>query len=141
MVGPLHHCGWIHLISNQVTSILSNKNPTGHCKEDGESIHFVDDGTVTFSHHNPEVVSRVLTSHYAAIADYMAANKLVINDDKTHLMVMAPTKLEDKRKEVLIQAGNFTIKPTESQKLLGVGIHQSMEWKHHIRDDKDSVLK
>ena len=61
---------------------------TGHCQEDGDSIHFVDDGTVLFSHRDPDVISEKLTGHYSAIEDYMAANKLVINADKTHVMVM-----------------------------------------------------
>ena len=72
---------------------------------------------------------------------YMAANKMVINADKTHLMVMAPARLEDKRKKVALKAGNYTITPTESEKLLGVGIHQSMAWKHHISVGDGSGLK
>ena len=120
---------------------VSFKIPTGHCKEDGDSIHFVDDGTVAFSHQNPDIISQVLTSHYSKIAEYMAANKMVINADKTHLMVMAPARLEDKRKKVALKAGNYTITPTESEKLLGVGIHQYMAWKHHISEGDGSVLK
>ena len=54
---------------------------TGHCHE--YSINFVDDGTVAFAHKDPEVISGVLTSHYAIIADYMAAKNFVINLDKT----------------------------------------------------------
>ena len=117
------------------------EDPMGHCQEDGDSIHFVDDGTVAFAHKDPEVISRVLTSHYAIIADYMAANKLVNNPDKTHLMVMAPRRLAEKRKDVAIQAGNFIVAPTESERLLGITVHQSMAWNQHIRDGEGSVLK
>jgi hypothetical protein len=66
------------------------EEPTGHCKEDGDSIHFVDDSTVIYSNIDPIVITEKLTSHYKNIANYMAANKFVINADKTHLMVMAP---------------------------------------------------
>ena len=114
--------------------------PTGHCEDDGDSIHFVDDSTVIFSSSNPAIINNKLTSHYRAIADYMAANKFVINDDKTHVMVMAPRRLAARRSEVEIVAGHFTIKPSESQKLLGVTIHQSMSWNQHVRDGKESVL-
>ena len=114
---------------------------TGHCQEDGDSIHFVDDGTVLFSHRDPDVISEKLTGHYSAIEDYMAANKLVINADKTHVMVMAPRRLASRRDEVVVKAGPFNIKPSESEKLLGINIHQSMTWNHHVRDGDGSVLK
>ena len=115
--------------------------PTGHCQEDGDSIHFVDDGTVLYSHSEPEAISRKLTEHYTVIADYMAANKFVINADKTHLMVMAPRRMAGRRGEVNVRAGEYVIKPTESEKLLGINIHQSMTWNHHVRDGAGSVLK
>ena len=44
----------------------------------------------------------------------MNSNKLVINDDKTHLMVMA-SKNNKKRVEVSLQAGDYTIKPSETE--------------------------
>ena len=121
--------------------VVSFNRPTGHCKEDGDSVHFVDDGTVTFAHKEPAVISQVLTEHYSTIAKYMAANKFVINDDKTHLLVMAPRRLAERRKEVSVTAGQFIIKPSESESLLGIQIHQSMSWNHHIRDGDGSVLK
>ena len=117
------------------------EEPTGHCEEDGDSIHFVDDSTVIYSNIDPIVITEKLTSHYKNIANYMAANKFVINADKTHLMVMAPRRQAGRRAEVSIVAGDFTIKPSDSQKLLGVTIHQSMSWNQHIRDGKESVLK
>ena len=101
----------------------------------------MDDGTVIYSNEDPVMISQVLTSHYSKIADYMAANKLVINADKTHLMVMAPRRMAGRRGEVSVNAGEFVIQPEESQKLLGINIHQSMTWNHHVRDGAGSVLK
>ena len=86
---------------------------TGHCEEDGDSIHFVDDSAVIYSNRNLAIISDKLTSHYKDISKYMAANKFVINGDKTHLMVMAPRQLAGRRAEVSIVAGDFTIKPSE----------------------------
>ena len=120
---------------------VSHKIPTGHCQEDGDSVHFVDDGTVTFSHRDPAVITEVLSSHFKKISEYVSSNKLVINSDKTHLMVMAPRRLAANRGEVTIQAGEYTITPSESQKLLGIQIHQSMSWNHHVRDAEGSVMK
>jgi hypothetical protein len=117
------------------------EEPTGHCEADGDSVHFVDDSTVIFSSSDPDAISEKLTKHYGDIADYMAANKLVINGDKTHLLVMAPRRLAGRRQEVSIMAGGHRIQPTEAHKLLGVTIHQSMSWNQHVRDGKEAVLK
>ena len=54
---------------------------------------------------------------------------------------MGPKKVENRRKEVSIKAGQFTIKPTESEKLLGGYLHQSMQWNLHIRDHSKSLVK
>ena len=57
-----------------------------------------------------------LTSQYKMISDYMGANRLVINSDKTHLIVMGTKATAKRRAEVSVQAGQHTIKPI---KLLG----------------------
>ena len=54
----------------------------------------------------------------------MNSNKLVINPDKTHLMVMGSRKHAAKRKEVSLLAEGFVIKPSETEKLLGGQLHQ-----------------
>jgi hypothetical protein len=117
------------------------EEPTGHCEADGDSVHFVDDSTVIFSSSDPDTISEKLTKHYVDIADYMAANKLVINGEKTHLLVMAPRRLAGRREEVSIMADGHRIQPTESHKLLGVTVHQSMSWNQQVRDGKEAVLK
>ena len=71
----------------------------------------------------------------------MNSNKLVINPDKTHLMVMGTRKSVVKKNEVNINVGASTIYPTETEKLLGVQLHQSLQWNHHIRDHESSMMK
>ena len=77
----------------------------------------------------------------AVIEDWVNDNKLVINTDKTHLLVLGPKKIENRRKEVKIQAGPYIIKPTESEKLLGAYLHESMQWNRHIRDHSKSLMR
>ena len=101
---------------------------------------YVDDGAYSYASPDPTVLSRVLTAKYKKLEDWMNANKLVINPDKTHLMVMADKKNSVKRKNVTIQAGEHTIKATEKEKLLGGLLHQSLKWNTHIRDDKESLI-
>ena len=46
------------------------------------------DGTYSFGCSDPAELSNTLTEQYNKISKYMVSNKLVINDDKTHLVVM-----------------------------------------------------
>jgi hypothetical protein len=105
----------------------------------GVMVGYVDDGAYSYAHQDPAVLSHVLTYKYNKLEEWMNANKLVINPDKTHLMVMA-SKNNKKRKEVSMMAGGFTIKPSETEKLLGGHLHQTLEWNLHIRDHKGSLL-
>ena len=109
--------------------------------ECGELVGYVDDGAKTFSHREPAVLSRVLTEKYTLLETWMNANKLVINQDKTHLMVMGSKKTANLRQHVSMQAGAFVIKPTESEKMLGGQLHQTLQWNHHLHDSKASLVR
>ena len=71
----------------------------------------------------------------------MVANKLVINDDKTHLLVLGTKSTAARRAEVSLQAGNHLIMPTKSEKLLGCLINEDLKWKENILGNKQSIIK
>ena len=104
-------------------------------------VGYVDDGAYSYANSNPAVLSEVLSRKYNLLEEWISGNKLVINPDKTHLMVMGPKKFSVRRNQVSIQTGPFTIYPTETEKLLGGHLHQSLQWNHHIRDHKNSIMK
>ena len=107
----------------------------------GDMIGYVDDGAYSYAHSDPATLSEVLTRKYGLLEEWINANRLVINADKTHLLVLGPKKISNKRNLVSIQAGPYQIKPTESEKLLGCNLHQSMQWNHHLRDHSKSVVR
>ena len=102
---------------------------------------YVDDGAYSYANTDPVILSGVLSRKYELLEDWMNSNKLVVNPDKTHLMVMGTRKSAARRGEVSIQAGPFTILPTETEKLLGGQLHQSLEWNQHIRDNESSMVR
>ena len=112
--------------------------PDGGC---GVLVGYVDDGAFSYACEDPLELSNVLTSKYNKLAEWMNSNKLVINPDKTHLMVMGSRKHASKRKEVSLLAEGFVIKPSETEKLLGGQLHQGLEWNQHLRDHKGSLLR
>ena len=107
----------------------------------GELVGYVDDGAYSFAHSNPKMISKVLTEKYNALEEWMNNNKLVINPDKTHIMVIGTKKTSQLRKQVSTVAGGYSIKPSETEKLLGGQVHQSLKWNQHLADGKSSLIK
>ena len=62
---------------------------------------------------------------YNSIEDWMAANKLVINGDKTHLLLAANRAQQNKRENVTFCAGGFNIEQSVTFCAGGFNIEQS----------------
>lgn len=107
----------------------------------GELVGYVDDGAFSYADADPAVLSQVLSRKFNMLEQWMHANKLVINPDKTHLIVMGSKKHRNMRKEVSLVASGHTIYPTVTEKLLGGQLHQSLTWNFHLRDHKGSLTK
>ena len=71
----------------------------------------------------------------------MAANRLVINSDKTHLVVMGTRATAKNRTEVTIQAGQHMVRSTRVAKLLGGQVCQDLKWREHILGSDQSLTK
>ena len=90
---------------------------------------------------NPQTVSEKLSDHYRKIEQYMHSNKLVINSDKTYLLVMAGRgAASTRRMEVQVQAGPDLIEQSVSEKLLGGVIHNTGRWNEMIKGGKGSIV-
>ena len=107
----------------------------------GELVGYVDDGAFSYAEADPAILSQVLSNKYSMLEQWMHANKLVINPDKTHLMVMGSKKHTATRKSVSLVADGHIIKPSMTEKLLGGQLHQSLTWNFHLRDHDGSMMK
>ena len=120
---------------------VNYQEPKSHCQEDGSMVNFVDDGTVYVANKNPVIVSQKLTEHYTKIEQYIYSNKLVINSDKTHLLVMAGRgAIAARRMEVQVQAGPDVIDQSISEKLLGGTIHFTGRWNEMVKNCSSSTI-
>ena len=104
----------------------------------GDICCYADDTTLSMSDTNPSTLSANLSSKYKMIAQFMADNKLKLNDEKTHLLVMSPSQTTD---QVRIVTSTGIISPTSCEKLLGCHISKDMAWSEHIKGNKDNLLK
>ena len=102
---------------------------------------YADDSTYSKSDKNPETLKQDIDQTYQVIANYMHRNRLVINGDKTHLLIM--TSQSNHRKhgdyDIVLNTGNEIIKPINMEKLLGGFITNNFKWNENLRDNKKSV--
>ena len=84
-----------------------------------------------------------MDAKYQNITQYMAKNKLILNTNKTHLLVMASKRQHKINGDfgISLNTGNEIIQPTCNEKLLGAIISNDMEWSMHIRDHKESLQR
>jgi hypothetical protein len=79
-------------------------------------------------------LSEKLSKKNKVMADFLTDNKLKVNDDKTHLLVMSTRQ---KRRfvdtsSVKIETPTAIIRPSNVEQLLGAQVHQDMRWVEHI---------
>ena len=120
---------------------MSSKSRNMHCSPCGSLVNYVDDGTYSFASKDPVTLSNTLTNKYKVISNYMESNKLVINADKTHLVVMGKKKVDNLRGQVQLTAGQHIIAPSQTEKLLGCHIHQGLKFKEHILSNEKSLIR
>ena len=91
-----------------------------HCQQCGGLCCYADDSTYTKSNTDPVELKKEIDSAFTKISDYMAKNKLVLNGDKTHLMVMSSFKKHKKHGDygITLNTGNEIIEPSQNEKLL-----------------------
>ena len=142
ILGPLMYI----LYTNDIPDLahkhpVSTSQPTPYCHDCGGTVCYVDDSTYSLAQSDPDILSSGLSEQYRIISSYMSANKLVINDDKTHLLVLGTKAMSVKRDRVTMQAGNHTIMPTQQEKLLGCIVSDNLKWRHHILDGDQSMIR
>ena len=85
-----------------------------------------------------------LSNKYKLLSDFLVSDKLKLNDDKTHLMVMTTSRRRAYRlrdTQVVLRTPTEIIESTECEKLLGGLLHQDMKWNEHILDNEESLVR
>ena len=126
-------------------SSLTNSKPpfSSHsdCHECGSLTCYVDDSTYSFSSHDPNQLNLMLANQYRVLASYFGDNRLVINDEKTNLIVIGTKRHDELRTQVNGQFQTVTVTPSEDGKLLGIMIHQSLKWRQHLIGGENALIK
>ena len=106
--------------------------PAYHLEDDdaGSICCYADDTTLTCTESRPAELSIKLTNQYKVIAEYMRNNKLKLNDDKTHLIVMdtGQSRVRNQASRLVeIRTATETIRPSSKEKLLGCLVDEHLK--------------
>ena len=114
---------------------------TTHCDECGALCCFADDSTYSVASDDQDTLEAKLNTRYRVLAEYMGNNKLKLNDDKTHLLVMT-TQQKQRLLNITVKISTPTevIKPIKSEKLLGIFIQDNLKWTEYILNNEKSLL-
>ena len=142
ILGPLLYI----IFTNDIPDLVHKhpicvNEPLPYCGPCGSTVSYVDDCTFSYGDRDPHSLSNELENQYSKISEYMAANKLVINSDKTQLVVVGSRQVSDLRNQVRLQADQHLIVPAPTAKLLGGVVSQDGKWKHHILSSDQSLIK
>ena len=126
----------------------SQPNYTMSCKNCGSIGCYADDTTYSCSGSDAASLSTQLSDKFKVMSDFLVSNKLKLNDDKTHLMVMTTSQARAIRKGsskdsslVVIRTPSEIIEPSECEKLLGCWLHQDMKFEENILKNQESLLR
>ena len=115
---------------------------TTHCAECGGLCCFADDSTYSVTGKNMEMLEQKLNDKYTAMANYMNSNRLKLNDEKTHLLIMT-TGQKQKLMNIAVKISTIggEIKPIRTEKLLGIQIQNDLKWTEYIQNNEKSLIR
>ena len=99
---------------------------------------FADDSTITYSHESLHDALKIIEKEFNHILDWLAANKLIINLNKTHLMLFT-NKIPDAA--ISITANGQSITEITETKFLGVILDNKLTWEAHIKYISQKISK
>ena len=111
------------------------------CTECGGLVCFADDSTYTVAANSKAELSVKMSSKFQKISQYLKDNRLCINTEKTHIMVMCT---EQRRRHidttaVNLNTGSEVIFPTPVEFFLGVQVDQNLGFGPNLFNGKSSV--
>ena len=100
---------------------------------------FVDDTVITLELTDTKTNQTDLEKCFYRTQEYMTANWLHLNQDKTTLVVVS--KHPDRRNQLYLPTNKKTVYPVKHHKYLGISVSDDLKWNNHITDTKDSLTK
>ena len=145
ILGPLLYTLYTNdlpeVVHNHELHELSDVGFNLPCVSCGGICCFADDSTFSISSAEPDELEALLQDRYASISNYMLGNRLALNDDKTHFLVIAPKGLHRRNNnfEVTLNTGSEQINPSKNERILGLIVSNDLTWNSHILSHEKSL--
>ena len=101
---------------------------------------FADDTSIFFSHNKLEELESIVNNELAKVSDWLIANKLTLNVDKSNFIIISSAKKTSPHK-VALTINNSPLIEKDSIKYLGVLIDKNLTWKQQIKQVNIKISK
>ena len=139
ILGPLLYT----IYTNELPAVINGSHEPNQKIRDSICC-YADDTTMTTISTDHTNLTEKLTANYNDISNFLIDNRLKLNDDKSHLMVITSSQTRAKSQSsnlVKIKTPLENIKPAPNHKLLGCIIQDDLKWTEQIRDNDESLIK
>jgi hypothetical protein len=106
-------------------------NDLGTISNKTSTIIFADDSNIFASGPNLKNIESLLNTEIPHLIDWLRANRLSLNVDKTHTMIFGPNRKTNTSK-INIHIEGRTLDIVNSTKFLGIILDSGLNWKGHI---------
>ena len=146
ILGPLFYV----IFTNELPELVHHHQPSPDqkynmsCRPCGTLCCYADDSSFSSTSSSLEYIETQLKNNYDTISTFMNNNKLKLNSDKTHLMLLGTDSAWRNKlspRSICLDTGQEIIQTTESEKLLGGFIAQNLKWTNHILLNENSLVK
>ena len=96
-----------------------------------KTVMYADDTTLLFKAKYADELTTVLTSNLCSVTNWLEANKLTLNIDKTKMMIFGTTHVLDRFHDVTLKHNTTAIERVDIFKYLGVKFDSNMTWSTH----------
>ena len=110
------------------------------CHDEGEAVVYVDDDSDSVHAEDPVTLNNLIQQEAGNSARWLKDNRLCVAGEKSKLLILGTSKLrKSKLTNIMsIQVDDKEIFETESEKLLGIVINNSLTWKNHLYGDSEN---
>lgn len=116
-------------------------NDLNNALHTSNSILFADDTTLLLSNKNYNLLIEETNKEICHLYKWFSLNKLSVNIDKTNYTIFNPHHRTMPENPYPVSMNNILIKEVQHVKFLGVYIDNKLNWKTHINNKSNQILK
>ena len=106
-------------------------NDLPSCTDSLKVVLFADDSNLILKGEDPKTLAETLTTELEKVNDWFAANKLLLNPDKTKLIVFKSRKCRKDLTAAPVTLNGKILKQVTSESFLGVQLDEILKWYEH----------